>query len=156
MCVLRSVVQPTLSSLYWARVIRRGRRFFSSSSSYASSRTRAENAMRVPSGDHASSPASSFRSVSRIGSPPSAGITYTCFLSRSRLDAKASFVPSGDQRGVVSDLRPAVKRRGGAEPSDGTSQIELLYAFSSRSIEDTVTATVLPSGETLGSPAHVN
>ena len=56
------------------RVNRRGFRFLSSSSSYASSRTRAVKAMRVESGDHAISDALSFRSVSFRASPPSAGM----------------------------------------------------------------------------------
>src|SRR3954464_10824529 len=111
--------------------------------------------MRVPSGDHASSAASSLRSVSFMGSPPSAGMTYTCFRSVSRFDTKASLEPSGDQRVLVSDLPPAVNRRGEAEPSAGRSQIELRYSFFSRSMEVTVTATVFPSGETRGSLAQV-
>ena len=54
---------------------RRGARFLSSSSSYASCGTRAEKAICVPSGDQAASPTSSFSSVRHCGSPPSIGIT---------------------------------------------------------------------------------
>ena len=63
-CLRRSVVQPTLSSLYRRRVSRRGARFLSSSSSYASSRTRIVYASRVESGDQTTSSTPSFASVS--------------------------------------------------------------------------------------------
>ena len=75
MCVRRSPVQPTLSSLWKTRVKRRGLRFRSSSSSYASSGTRAVNAIRRESGDQTGASAPSFVSVSLRGSPPSAGMT---------------------------------------------------------------------------------
>ena len=74
-CARRSPVQPTLSSLNWSRVKRRGSRLRSSSSSYAASRTRETKASRVPSGDQAASLGPSFSSVRQSGSPPSAGIT---------------------------------------------------------------------------------
>ena len=64
-------MKPTLSSLWNRRVKRRGFRLRSSSSSYASSRTRAVNASRVESGDQVTSAALSFRSVSLRASPPS-------------------------------------------------------------------------------------
>src|SRR5207249_6851757 len=104
-------------SLYCRRANLRGRRRLSSSSSYAGSRTRAEKASRVPSGDQTGSVTSSSRSVSRRPSPPAVGITYSCFALRSRFEAKASLLPSGDQRGARSCFSPEVKGRGGEEPS---------------------------------------
>ena len=80
---------------------RRGARFLSSSSSYASWGTRAEKTIFVPSGDQDASPTSSFRSVRHCASPPPIGITYSCLraFSSPRLATKASRSPSGDQRG---------------------------------------------------------
>jgi len=74
-CLRRSPVQPTLSSLKKTRVNRRGGRRRSSSSSYASSRTRRVKAILRESGDQAIDSTPSLPSVSRRGSPPSAGST---------------------------------------------------------------------------------
>src|SRR5207248_9288913 len=131
----------------------RGGRFLSSFSSYAGSGTRETKAMREPSGDHTGSVTSSFIVVSRVGSPPSAGITYRSMCSPSRFDVKASFVPSGDHRGEPSRFSPEVNFRAAREPSNGTVQIAPRYSFASLSMLQTLKATVRPSGESLGSAA---
>ena len=109
------------------RVNRRGCRFRSSSSSYASSRTRRANAIRLESGDQAIDSTPSLPSVSRRGSPPFAGSTYSspCAFSSSpsRLETNASQPPSGDQRGEESARLPNVSLLGSSEPSTGATQI---------------------------------
>src|SRR5438128_12227884 len=97
-------------------------------------------AMRVESGDHAIDSTPSFRSVSLRASPPPLGRTYRfagVFSSPPRLDANASHLPSGDQRGVVSRRSPDVNRRGSAEPSSGATQIAPQYSFDFRSSDVT-------------------
>ena len=83
--------------------------------------------MRRESGDHAIASTLSSPWVSRRGSPPSAGRTYSspCAFSSSpsRLETNASHRPSGDQRGELSLRPPAVSCLGSAEPSSGASQI---------------------------------
>ena len=113
--------------------------------------TRETKARRALSGAHAGAEAPCGRSVRRTGSPPSAGITWSCgFALASRSDRKASQAPSGDQRGAVSRPGPVVKRRG-SPPAVSTTQ--MLERYSSRSSESTVTtkATRRPSGEMRGS-----
>ncbi len=132
-CWRRPAVQPSLSSLNWSRVSRRGRRFFSSFSSSSGSASRAANRTRVPSGDQTGSPTPPSRSVRRRGSPPSAAITYSWGSSLSRDETKARRSPSGDHRGLPSRLAPDVNCRGGDEPSTSAIQIALRYSFASRS-----------------------
>ena len=131
---------------------RRGARFLSSSSSYASSGTRAEKAICVPSGDQTGSPTSSFSSVRHCASPPPIGITYSCrfAFSSPRLATNARRSPSGDQRGCAS-LSPLVSRRGDPEPSVVASQIDWRYSFSSPSIDQTTYATSSAPGRSRGS-----
>ena len=136
---------------------RRGARFLSSSSSYASCGTRAEKTIFVPSGDQAASPTSSLISVRHCASPPSIGITYSWrrAFSSPRFATKAIRSPSGDQRGCASFL-PPVSRRGGAEPSVGASQIDWRYSFSSPSIDQTTYATSSWFGRRRGSLTPVS
>jgi hypothetical protein len=102
---------------------RRGARRLSSSSSYASSRTRRAKAIRRESGDHAIDSTPSLPSVSRRSSPPSTGRTYSspCAFSSSpsRLETNASQCPSGDQRGEWSLRSPEVNCLGSSVPSSG-------------------------------------
>src|SRR5262245_13653067 len=134
-------------------MIRTGLDFWRSASSSGSCHppTRDTKARRVLSGDHTGWATPLRRSVSRAGSPPSAGMTYNCaFCFGTRSETKASREPSGDQRGAVSRLRPVVKRRG-SPPAVSTTQ--MLDRYSSRSSESVVTtkATSRPSGESCGS-----
>ena len=136
-------MNPSLSSLKKARVIRRGARFLSSFSSYAGSGTLEAKAIRVPSGDHAACVTSSFRSVSLRASPPCvSGMTNSCMRSPARFEVKASRVPSGDHLGSPSLRDPKVSCRGKAEPSTGASQTLLLYSLESLSIRAITNATV--------------
>src|SRR5258705_322143 len=97
--------------------------------------TRAAKARRVPSGDHSGALRPCRRSVSRIDSPPAAGITWSWpFLPGSGWETNARGEPWGDQGGAVSRLGPVVKRRG-SPPAALTIQIfEKYSSFSSESV----------------------
>jgi len=89
-------------------------------------RTRAANAIFVPSGDHAGSLGSSFSEVIFRASPPASGRTYSwAVFSSPRDDVNARRLPSGDQRGDESRFAPDVSWRGAVDPSTDTSQIAL-------------------------------
>ena len=62
----------------------------------------------------------------------------SAFYVPARFDAKASHLPSGDQRGEVSRRSPEVKRRGSVVPSSAATQTALRYSFASRSTSVTV------------------
>ncbi len=87
----------------------------------------------MPSGDQIAWVTSSSRSVSLRASPPRTGATYSCMAPPSRLDVKASHVPSGDHLGSASRRDPVVNRRGSPDPSTAASQIAAPYSFFSRS-----------------------
>src|SRR5206468_12932957 len=75
--------------------------FFSCSSVFASPD---KNAICFPSGAHSKAPMLLLLFVKAAASPPFARITKICCSLSSRLERKASCVPSGDQRGQVSDF----------------------------------------------------
>jgi hypothetical protein len=135
-------------------MMRAGWDFFRSSSLSGSCQppTRETKARRVPSGDHSGAATPLLSWVSATGSPPSAGMTWSCpFLPRSRSETKARRVPSGDQRGAVSRPGPAVKLRGGPPPVIST--VQMIERYSSFSCDSVVTtkATLRPSGAMRGS-----
>ena len=78
------------------------------------------NAIRVPSGDHAKDRGGSVTLVIADVSPESIQRTWIC-ASPSRFEMKASRVPSGDQRGELSEKSPEVSGRW-PEPSAPTIQ----------------------------------
>ena len=93
--------------------------------------TSAENAIREPSGDHCTLSTSTGRSVAWRASPPDGSIVQICDEPL-RSDTKAIVLPSGDQRGDVSDAWALVSRRG-SPPSIATIQrlVKLLFASAS-------------------------
>jgi hypothetical protein len=108
------------------------------------------NAMRWPSGDHATSPRPSgiVHNV-RVSPGPATGRMCNVespFFSP-RLDVNARNLPSGDHSGLLS-CGPAVI----GAPS---SQIRELVTFFLRSIDATTNAILEPSGDTTGAPADV-
>src|SRR5687768_13894546 len=106
---------------YFMVVIRRnGLAFFGSGS--GASPVFALKAIFEPSGDHAGTPAPNGRVVRTRDSPPSAGMMASCGLSSPRSDRNASQRPSGDQRGELSRLAPAVNWRG-SPPDVSTTQM---------------------------------
>src|SRR5215469_18207466 len=81
--------------------------FFSSSAVEGS---RARKAMRELSGAHSKELTEFLAEVSLTGSPPERDMRKIWSLS-SRSERKASHLPSGDQRGLVSDLAELVHWR---------------------------------------------
>src|SRR4051812_1970993 len=72
-----------------------------------------------------------------------------------RVEMNAIRRPSGDHRGVFSDLSPPIRRRGGAEPSAGTTQMSALRLPLATSVVVRTKATSLPSGESCGSDTRI-
>src|ERR1700732_1707931 len=107
------------------------------------------NAMAFPSGDHNSLSAPVESEVTLVASPPSRFIQNTCGLFSTRAERKASFLPSGDQRGRVS-VPPRVNWRA-SPPELATIQMLRTLRFASRSGVDTEEAIHFPCGETCGS-----
>ena len=94
-----------------------------------------ENAIRLPSGDHAGSRASPASSVTARSSLPSAFMVQICQVLV-RYAWKAIFLPSGDQEGWRASIAMSVTALA-RPPAAGSVQI-----VPSRSI-----AIVLPSGD---------
>src|SRR5262249_49625545 len=140
--------------LYLSVVMTRAGRAFCFSSSESGScqpPTRETTHSRWLSGDQTGPFTPFLRSVRRGGSPPSAGMTYSCpffFVSRSESNARRR--PGGGQRGAGCRLGPAGNRRG-VPPGVATIQIcERYSSFSSESVVKTK-ATRRPFGEIWGS-----
>ena len=67
----------------------------------------------------------------------------------------ASQVPSGDQLGLPSRFSPAVRGRGGVDPSAAATHTCERYLLAFWSTRVTTYATCLPSGETAGDEAPI-
>src|SRR5213593_4293567 len=102
-----------------------------------------------PSGSHNGSDAPSAKLEILCASPPAIGSTQTC-APPSRVEMKASVLPSGDQRGCRSEPGPPVSARALPVATSTTHTRETLRLSSSEGV-DTVYATHLPSGESCGS-----
>src|SRR6266513_5737991 len=102
-----------------------------------------------PSGNHSGSDAPSARCDTFRASPPAIGSTQTC-APLSRVETKASVLPSGDQRGWRSDPGPPVSGRALPVATSTIQTRETLRLSWSEGIE-TVYATHFPSGESCGS-----
>src|SRR5437764_588507 len=102
-----------------------------------------------PSGSHSGSDAPSARLDTFRASPPAIGSTHTC-APPSRVEMKASVLPSGDQRGWRSDPGPFVLGRDLPVATSTIQTRETLRLSWSDGIE-TVYATHFPSGESCGS-----
>src|SRR3989442_7780128 len=110
--------------------------------------TSAENASRDPSGDHCTLSTSTGKSVTCRASPPAVSIVHT-WDEPPRSETNAIVLPSGDQRGAVSEARALVSRRG-SPPSIGTIQRFGKFLFASASYTRRVNTTRPPSGEGCG------
>ena len=155
----RSTVQPTWLNRYSMLLTRRGgmslaRRCSPPRPYRAGSGSRAAKASAWPSGAHSSSVIGASVPHTTSRSPPSAtGRTQICDRPSSPVTANASRRPSGDHRGSCSAPGPVNGRGAAPAPRADASQIRCAYRLPSRSGSVTVKATVLPSGDTRGSPS---
>ena len=111
------------------------------------------NTRLLPSGANNTPDAPWVRFVTCFAFPPSASASQTCGVPL-RVEMKAILLESGDQRG--RSLLPSRVICRGSPPKTGTTQIWRARLFRSKSRVDTVNATVLPSGETCGSPSRAS
>src|SRR3982074_3106188 len=98
-----------------------------------------------PSGNHNGSDAPSARLETLRASPPPNGSTHTC-APPSRVEMKASVLPSGDQRGWRSEPGPPVSSRA-LLVATSTTQTRATLRLSWSDGLDTTYATHFPSGE---------
>src|SRR3989442_15690235 len=103
-----------------------------------------------PSGSHTGSDAPSARLETLRASPPAIGSSHTC-APPSRVEMKASVLPSGDQRGWRSEPGPPVSRPDLPVATSATHTRATFRLSWSDGVE-TGYATHLPSGESGGSP----
>ena len=103
-CENASPRQPSPSSRYRTRRATCVLGTSPSPSSTRSGSTRDTTTNAEPSGDHAISFTPSGSLVTCLASPPSTGITQTCFLSSSPGRKKASVFPSAESLGAVSPV----------------------------------------------------
>ena len=118
----------------------------------------AVNAICFPFGDQAIDSTDFGIDVSARGSPPfidSNSICACCgFPSFSFVRRNASVFPSGDHRGAVSRGPFVIER--GVPPFDDTLQIDVRYFSPFSSTVTRTNAICDPSGDSCGSPIHVN
>ena len=109
---LRSPVQPSLSNLNCRRENLRGRRRFSSSSSYSASRTRAENASRCPSGR----PGDLADVLVELGQPRRLAACNRNHVELLRLDLLVAVGDEREPRAVGRPARRQILLRPGRQP----------------------------------------
>jgi hypothetical protein len=93
--------------------------------------------MRLPSGDHTGEDAPSAADVTRLGSPPFTSMTKSWDFSPCRVETKARRVPSGDQRGCVSDVSPLVNLHLSPVSSVASQMADRLAASDSENVSTT-------------------
>src|SRR4029078_2333629 len=82
--------------------------------------------------------------------PPLMSATYTCGAP-ARGEIKAIFRPSGENRGVLSVLLPAISSFDGPDPSAGTIQMSALRSPDFTFVVVRTKLTREPSGDNCGS-----
>src|SRR3546814_5772965 len=87
------------------------------------------NATRLPSGEILKPSTPTGNAVSFTGSPPAAGIEYSCDESSFAL-RKYTVVPSGENAGELTFQPSGVSRFGGARSEEHTSELQSLMRIS--------------------------